>query len=499
MLKTKSVALATAALVLTGCATSNHIARKAAGYNEALEWNTNVGVLMNAVRASKRLPMHYSKLGSLNYTGSISPGLSLSETIDDGMFAVPTSISINGRDEANVSFESLANEKFYNAILSGIAPGDIKFYREQGWPDTVLFSLFIERIEIDGNLKAELLEQNPEGAKAIAPESFVEAWSNEKAFTAICVPDDTKTTDQSRDEVDQSDRSGATICDYSIDNDPASPDEYILFREFSDYVQNNYVITLKGGAHDPCLLGKPEKSTPTSLMLLSTFGEKGCAELKNKSFVARLDDIKDLKQSVLHDETLKGAFIRKEMIFSSKSVPSRIEFKRKENSANAAPKLEACIIGGEKESGCDLSIVLRSPNAAVYYLGEMLRAQWDDEKTGSVADSYKAHCKRQRAQQQYSDDDDFIIRFDGLCGTTKDNSSLFYLGRERDRFFELSGFTHRHGLFEFPFQGNNYWVYRDDQMRGRTMQFVALINELFAVNQEKSEPPAVTILQGSVN
>ena len=148
------IGLCLATLLLSGCLSTERLGTQSSHYNQALESSVNVNALTNVVRASQRLPMVYSRMGSMTYTGSISakPGATVTlgnNTAEDA----PISLELKVEDGGTTNFEALLGVEFYQAILNSISPHTVALYRTQGWPDSVLFPLFIERIEFSENQK----------------------------------------------------------------------------------------------------------------------------------------------------------------------------------------------------------------------------------------------------------------------------------------------------------------------------------------------------------
>ena len=138
-----------ATMLVSACANLKHVADRAAEYNEAVEWNTNTVMLMNVVRASKGLPMHYTRLGSMTYERAVSANAGLTYTFgNDTAEDAPLELGAMRTEGGNINFINQNDEKFFRAILASVKPETLSFYRDQGWPtDVVLFTL-IERIEM---------------------------------------------------------------------------------------------------------------------------------------------------------------------------------------------------------------------------------------------------------------------------------------------------------------------------------------------------------------
>jgi hypothetical protein len=440
----------------SGCATSNFVARQAAEYNESVEWNTNVVLLANAVRASKRLPMHYTRLGSMTFSGSFNPSASIAGTLgNDTPENIPITLGIGASGGGNVNFESLSSERFYKAILAGIDPQTVKFYRDQGWPDELVMALFVERIVIREPIAKDLLHA-----------AGIEEGVFEKKVMEAPSPSNRK--------ADVEPFLGEVV----IDNDPENPRRFIAFRNFAQFVTDNFEIELK-------------------------------SEDQGRRTIARLADLKDIGQPIFSPDDLKGASIKNGAIQVPNPPRTFVKFTARKPSVSGdagfsrlqglSKQLKSCIstpggVATSTANGCNFEIVLRSPDGALYYLGELVRAQ----SRKDLILAYARECGKTDKSEP------IIFGFNETCRTRPeilagDDESLFFIESRQDKFLQRPAFRHERGLFDFKLQDRHYWVPRADQLRGRTLQLVALVNQLFAQRQERSEPPAITILQGVAN
>jgi hypothetical protein len=131
-------------------------------YNVVVEKAQNDMILMNIVRASKRYPMYFTNFrqlrGNMSYnfaSGSITvpfgkvglggPGEATSYSI-----APTISYSTNPSFDLNV----LDDKEFLQGMTTSVSLELIDFYLNQGWPDLMLWNLFIAGIETsDGKLR----------------------------------------------------------------------------------------------------------------------------------------------------------------------------------------------------------------------------------------------------------------------------------------------------------------------------------------------------------
>lgn len=534
------VASALACFLLAGCATSQHIARRSVDYNEAVEWNTNVVMLMNAVRASKRIPVHYTRLGSMVYNGNVSAGSSFTYTFgNDTPEDAPLSLTLGASDGGNVNFENQSSEEFYKAILASISPETVAFYRDQGWPDEVVLLLFIERIDIE--MSERIVKCLPENfpVKQDYLKSNDEKREDENG-TEECTPDEAMSLVASLGtEAQNAEGGGGGDAEepkllFTYDNAPDNPDNFISFITLYSYIRQNYAFDLEEDKKEPfedCAGGRS-----------STHSAEKCKRLEGYFKLFGFEQAKDVDLSFISEDASKKYHIEGGDVFAQHKRGSKLKFtplppKQSNGPADGADNptmkegkgtgqetipgipradlknIETVVLNescfdANGSNGCKFSVTLRSPHAAVYYLGELIRAQ----NNKNIKKRYEALCSSYGSTEK-----DLILTVDAteLCTTadqlkasnqkgcegtpTTCKYALFHLQSERDRALELSAFNHRKGLFVFPFQGDRYWVSKDPYIRGRTLQMVSLLNEIFAQKQKASIAPSVTILEGIGN
>lgn len=169
----RSVSLIAIAALLTGCTAQSYLHGVAVNHNELVADTTDELTLLNIIRAKERFPMHFTSLQSLRGSATISGDLRLGASIPTaGSRTVTTGNSENGgvpassRTEAvgravgtlspsigvsassTPSFELavLNTEKFQRGILQPISPALVGYYLDQGFPESLIAALFIERI-----------------------------------------------------------------------------------------------------------------------------------------------------------------------------------------------------------------------------------------------------------------------------------------------------------------------------------------------------------------
>ncbi len=158
-------------LAATACTLSRPLAYHAVSYNRAVESAQNRMLLLNVVRASQRMPMYFTGIGS------ITAGLSY--TVNSGSLSLTNLASVVGSNTANnngdvtnartttgadteslklpsvsyshkptVQVAVLDTHEFMRGTLSAVEPKVFQYYWQQGWKLDVLLYLLVERIEL---------------------------------------------------------------------------------------------------------------------------------------------------------------------------------------------------------------------------------------------------------------------------------------------------------------------------------------------------------------
>ncbi len=527
------------AIALASCVPTEKLAQRASEHNLALEESANVNALMNTIRASKRLPMYHSRLGSMKHTSNRDPGFSLTAPL--GALVDNDASSITGKPVLNgssiVNMDALTGEEFYKSILSSITPQIVKRYRDVGWPDTVLFSLFIERIEfvdIDRDEQIELSDSfcSLRGNNSQQKE-LVEKLNQNNNHIALAVlgwdaycefetlhdreiiqfsPHLKKSADNNLNNGPFRDRDQDV---YIIDNDPEDPERYMLFRNVIAHVSHTYDIQLmekKGKKVIAYNLKYFKTITPSQIPKGAKIDPNGNVWVTPKSPIINFTNKVSAQDDNGNDK--KNAEINNQSLLLNSLLLNSFQ-------------------GGESVSGKDnegpfLTIVLRSPSDMLYYLGEMVRAQ-------KKANEDRLLSKEKRKSNNYIDlcaenflnpqgkirkdvtrkewfgegseaKTEFFIGFKNVCSSPywysenapiKFEDAPYYLLDEYEFTIGRPLFypAEKNALFIFDHGNSRYWVPANEKRRGRTMQNITLINDIFFQRQKSTKSPDVVLLQ----
>lgn len=597
-------------LLIGGCTSTEALGDRAVEYNVELEESTNATMLMNVVRASKRVPMTFSRLGSMAYTGSL--GIKPSATFAVGANSEAANdvlgFSLESNDSGVTQLQALTGQTYHRAINQSIKPERVSFYRDRGWSDVLLFSVFIEKIEMElGFLSSTITAQKcanyttPSGRKRCGEQKalltdfvknetartnthFLSSFINDpnfpkvhstntitlsncasrkdqalsmcrdrnelikafvsetplsllledsltrQAFTEVFL-DETECAAYSQDELAQSCTALQALFNsflsankdtdtnkfeefFEFRNDPDSLNAYVAYRAIAATVINNYEVNLEDQAIDPDTAYYPEPyckrnvsedkakafgdlrvrdalgdTEPTGegdakdFTTQDEFTQKDCEALQGYEPMAEIEGYETFDFSALP----KDMKILRGVVFKKQKTDQILKFKAR-NAVSGGNENFGCTLaagdrGSPSNTTCSVRIVLRSPKDMLYYLGELHRAQVNEKA------AYLEFCGKKPGEE-------FRIGIENLCAEDNEDS-LFFLETSGNVLTVRRAGIANNKLFPFEYAGSLYWVSDNDVRRGRTMQFIALLNEIFYLNQEASDAPVVSVIQGA--
>jgi hypothetical protein len=144
---------------LTGCSSHRQLATQAVGFNLTVEKAQNEMLLLNVIRAKDRLPMYMTGISSLsgNVATSLSTGVSGSYTRSKGHVpsvldtltrSVTPSVGASLSTNPSFSLAVLDTQEFMKGFLSPVSTETLAYYWNQGWPKDLLLYLLVQRVEI---------------------------------------------------------------------------------------------------------------------------------------------------------------------------------------------------------------------------------------------------------------------------------------------------------------------------------------------------------------
>lgn len=188
----KLAAVLALTLATAACETPMIMSARATTYNVAVADTSNQLLLLNALRASQRLPTYYTRLegdtslfyDSGNYQQSGSIGRDIAKK------GVGYIAGLTGTTQNSLTLGTLDDQKFMRGVLSPVPLNELGFFMGQGWPPELLFSMTISKITVTrGEVRhlVDSFEKNcrdqpagdycngdiPEGLTSSAPQQYV--------------------------------------------------------------------------------------------------------------------------------------------------------------------------------------------------------------------------------------------------------------------------------------------------------------------------------------
>ncbi len=132
-------------------ATTGRISGQSIRLNKVVENVHNKILLLNVVRASKRLPRHWSAITTVRDVENVSIGTGgISIPFGGGAnsheYGASPSFSTSGTPSMEMAVQVSA--EFTRGIMQGLELEQIKYFLDQGWPPGFVFTLCIRSIEV---------------------------------------------------------------------------------------------------------------------------------------------------------------------------------------------------------------------------------------------------------------------------------------------------------------------------------------------------------------
>jgi hypothetical protein len=408
----RPVLVALCSLMLVSCSFSRAIQQNVVDFNYAVAKSQNELLLINILRARERQPRYFTSLTQIR--GSLSSSLRVNFLIPFVHDAnQPSFVSPEGSLSSSPSFDVaiLDSEKFMRGIMRPIAGELFKYYWDQGWPRELLFYLLVDKFRfIDG--KGDLIGEFVNSPNPPEEEEF-------DKFTAIA----------------------ATLFRAKL---TASIETYKPFGP------------------------KFKQLDPAAMLDAKREGfeigfENGCFQLMQPRTTIKLECPKSNKDCLRSLKHLLGISTEEKPIQLMFEEPMTSEKTRR---AAARAAVNGCSPSEETEAQDAIVegvVLLRSPEAVLYYLGEIARAE-------------KRHANWSPPQIHDSTDDE------------APSHPLFVVEPGKSQTAEVS----------VDFNGQNYYI-PDGDAGGRSMHCLWILTELFGLHKSFEELPTTqaVILSGA--
>ena len=346
--KLKSTLLPAAlATALGGCSFGGQISDHAVDYNKSVEDIENRMLFLNVVRAAKRHPMHFSRVTGI--TGNLEGSASLdgTGTLFDGSGADTLNLTtkLSGASKPSFTFQPLDSKKFFTGILSPVTVEMFNGYLRQGWQPKFLIHALAEKVEIIVDYKKG-------------------TGSDKKTTVKVC----------------------------EISNDPRDPKEFERFALNSEILATAQARVVPKTEFFGPVLEAEQISEIGDFAELRKDGFKTDAEEGDTSFqltrssASLTFDIPGGEATIEHFRSVGArglvelcnvdgfekfkAALEKDQAMANTRTPLQVAKAQLD-----PPKLE-CPAGRVCPVTVGAQITLRSPQALLYYMGELLRVQF---------------------------------------------------------------------------------------------------------------------------
>ena len=153
------VVLVATALTLGACSQYG-VANRSISVNKGLETANNRMLLLNAVRASKRYPMAFSAINFVSTSDPLSGSVGLSVPFGGdaaSRFIVTPNISLDSGITMQIT--PMDKQEFTRGITTPTSLETLNYYLRQGWPEEMLFLMFVRTMRIKNPCAETFLDQ----------------------------------------------------------------------------------------------------------------------------------------------------------------------------------------------------------------------------------------------------------------------------------------------------------------------------------------------------
>ena len=142
------VSAATCLVFLGGCASTEQVAKSVLDGNLAQEMASNQLILLNIVRASQRSPMHFTRISTVRLpvgAGNPTFGLPIPFGADrTHLYTLSTQFGITQGVDTTVQ----DSQEFMQGISSPVQATLLQYYLDQGWPQSQILHMFVRVMQI---------------------------------------------------------------------------------------------------------------------------------------------------------------------------------------------------------------------------------------------------------------------------------------------------------------------------------------------------------------
>lgn len=420
------------ALVSLSCITEPaYISQDAQAYNKTLDQIANEQVLLNVVRAMERRPMRITEIGSIGMSRQQSLTTGLTIPFAKGLRDDSGSLSSTGTVTPTYDVTNLTSQEFMNGFMSPIDEDIFWTFWDGGWSREMLLFLLADGIRL--------------------------TWGGDEA-------------------------EGVPKSERRVGNSPMSPGRFEAFQLLVAWADDWHVEVQPGKASavGPKLIGLDARrlaettlaATAQKLELIELC--PGCerptdADPALKLLPCTTPKAKDKRsrcdrsQAPVHQLYRKGTAERKILIGTQETSDSA-QISQLIALANRDPQADSPSLVMDELANLTLEIDLRSPEGAIYYLGELMRAEplWGNGYDRPIVDTSE------------------------IAELTTSTGTRSQVVRSDWNLFRAIEIGEQPALLDVEFEGVRYGIPADGTA-GRSMACIDMINQIVALQRKSKE------------
>ena len=348
-------ALFVSATIAASACTQTHVTQTAVDFNKSMSEFTQKEILLNAVRASKRRPMQFSAItgGSGNLSRRI--GVNSSFSFVDGVnvpFAF-TGMNLSPNAQATsthlAQISNLNSSEFFGKLMEPAPSSLYTFFREAGWSWELRDLMFFSHISFGRRTYAQIISAYETACR--------NAVSTDRDLCRVISNDFAQIEELWRQANASDDVVRQRICSRKL------PYKILRRKKFN---KNRPVITFPNRGREECDF-KGFRAHLRILRLLDMETSTGDEFVKTKPIESKETTIHADLDGVGDDiYTKKGTKIKVKKEITVRK-PLVITFRH--------PKAQSVRLESALSADEDNSLVIRSPQSMIYYLGDLIAAQ----------------------------------------------------------------------------------------------------------------------------
>lgn len=411
-----------AALLTLGACTEYLIADRAIDFNIALESANNRQILLNAVRASKRHPMIFSEPTIVRAKDPVTGGATLTLPFGGGTnerFALSPSVSLGSG--ISLEYKPLNSQEFFRGITTTVKMKTVDYYLDQGWPAEMILLMLVREIKLD--------------------KTDEEVHPIDSAFDAICG------TINQCNSAKRNQFKNRSVCPISVTMTDTSGKSFVNapgkgkndhcgFLEFQNLIRKLIALNIRIAFNPSASTSKLEKRIVTNIT----------------------DEKTGRKKRVVRDECVikEGGGLQFKFDIEGDKHITLSEVQKVSEDRNVCGVSESGNDGEQDAKNTENGkILLRSPEAMIFYMGELIEAQAGDKMP------YTPTVKSRPIENNPEGEEPLLKVSDRPGGNA---------------------------IISVDYEGEPCSIPREG--KGRSMHVLSLVNQILALNRKSEDLPA---------